>query len=53
MKYTRVYTPEMTLKEVVIELAKILAETSPAYKEPIKELIEEMNKWETAISHQK
>ena len=47
MKFTRLYTPKMTLKEVVTELAIMLGDTNPGYQEPIKDLIEEMELWGT------
>ena len=45
MTYKKLYKPQMTLKEVVIELAGILAQTNPGYKEVISSLIEEMEQW--------
>ena len=43
----KLYKPKMTLKEVVIELAIILADTNPGYSLVIKDLVEEMNNWGT------
>lgn len=41
----KLYKPKMTLKEVVIELAVMLANTNPGCERPIGELIEEMENW--------
>lgn len=43
----KLYKPKKDLKQVVIELAKIIAETNPGYDLVIQDLIEEMNKWGT------
>ena len=45
MKQTKLYTPKMDLKQVVIELAIILANTNPGYEKVIKGYLDEMAKW--------
>ena len=45
MKQTQIYTPQFDLKEVVMRLAVMIAETNPGFEEQIKEILEEMDKW--------
>lgn len=46
-KIQKLYKPKKDLKQIVIELAKILAETNPGYDLVIQDLLDEMNKWGT------
>lgn len=41
----KIYEPKMTLKDIVAELAIILAITSIGYTDVIKGYLDEMNKW--------